>query len=166
MGEEERLAGGAARADVLEHVEVLREEEEVHDVLWRRAGDLAGELDDRILEAADDGLPLAGDADAGEVLGLGLGLGRLDGGLQSFRLAAEAAFSVGSRPRADEDDKTASLSVGLSARRLSGRLPANLGWETRAQFVSPSALKTRPCDIEGSSDEYGANASLSSMSLA
>ena len=44
---------------------------------------------------------------------------------KSFRLASEAAFSVGSRPRADQDDKTAPSSFRDDAmRRLSGLI----GW--------------------------------------
>ena len=55
-----------ARPDGIQHVEVLRNEQQIHDVLRRGALDLlvAREVADRVLEAVDDGLALPRDADA------------------------------------------------------------------------------------------------------
>ena len=67
------------RADGIQHVEVLRDQQQVDDVLGAGALDLlvAREVADGVLEAVDDGLALARDADAREVLGLGLRFRRL-----------------------------------------------------------------------------------------
>ena len=65
-------------SDVADAVEVLREEEKVHDVLVVGPLDALVEVDDGRAQPVDDGLPLLGHADAAEVLGLGLGLGPLD----------------------------------------------------------------------------------------
>src|SRR5690606_37115652 len=66
------------RADLLEHVEVLRHEHEVHDVLRRRARHRALELVDRVAQTGDDGLALIGDAATLERLALRVTLRDLD----------------------------------------------------------------------------------------
>jgi len=77
VGEEESV-GAAARADIPQRVEVLREEDEGHNFAGGGAGDALLEVFDGGGEAVDDGLALAGDAVALEGLGFGFGLGLLD----------------------------------------------------------------------------------------
>lgn len=74
---EDRVGVGRG-AHVLERVEVLGHEHEVHHVLRRGPGHALGKLVDRLTEAIDDRLALFGDASAGERLGLRIGLGCLD----------------------------------------------------------------------------------------
>mmetsp|Transcript_15955 Transcript_15955/g.37169 ORF Transcript_15955/g.37169 Transcript_15955/m.37169 type:complete len:228 (-) Transcript_15955:529-1212(-) len=68
----------AVRANLLNHIEVLGKEEEVHHVLRPCALDAIREVHDTVAQAVHDGLALPGHADAGEVFGLGVGLGGLD----------------------------------------------------------------------------------------
>ena len=55
-----------------------RDQQQVHDVLGRRARDVRREPRDAALEAVHDGFSLPRDADARQILRLGLGLGGLD----------------------------------------------------------------------------------------
>ena len=52
---------------LLDRVQILRHHDELHDVVCARAADTVLELVDRLLQAVDDGLALAGDSHAGEV---------------------------------------------------------------------------------------------------
>jgi len=61
VGKEERV-GAAAGADVAEGVEVLREQDEGHDVFGAGSGNALLEVLDGGGEAVDDGLALGGDA--------------------------------------------------------------------------------------------------------
>lgn len=65
-------------ADVAEGVEVLREEDEGHDVVGGGAGDRLAEVLDGGAKAVDDGLTLGGDAFALESFRFGFGFGLLD----------------------------------------------------------------------------------------
>ena len=71
-------AAALLAADLLDHVEVLREQQQVHHVLRARAVHVVREDRDGVAQALDDGLALASDAHAGQVLALRLGLGGLD----------------------------------------------------------------------------------------
>ena len=57
---------------------------------------------------------------------------------KSFRLASEAAFSVGSRPRADQDDKTASSSFRDDAEAPYWGQRLAIGLKNPCSIPSPS----------------------------
>mmetsp|Transcript_17710 Transcript_17710/g.36260 ORF Transcript_17710/g.36260 Transcript_17710/m.36260 type:complete len:213 (-) Transcript_17710:348-986(-) len=78
MLQKERLASGVGRANVLEGVKVLRQQEQVHDVGRGGAFHAARKVHDGAPEAVDDGGALLGHPEPGEVLGLLVRLRGLD----------------------------------------------------------------------------------------
>ena len=69
----EHRRGFRLGADILHGVEILREQNQVHDVLRRGAVDGLLEFADRIAQTVDNRPPLIGDALAGQTLALGFG---------------------------------------------------------------------------------------------
>ena len=77
-GRHKHRGGRIAGADLLQHIQVLVLHDERHRLRRSRPVHLPAELAHRFLQPGDDrGAPFR-QADAGEVLGLSVGLGRLD----------------------------------------------------------------------------------------
>mmetsp|Transcript_11442 Transcript_11442/g.20889 ORF Transcript_11442/g.20889 Transcript_11442/m.20889 type:complete len:265 (+) Transcript_11442:295-1089(+) len=65
-------------AHVSDHVKVLCEKQEVHDIFAGGTLDVVGKVDDRRTKTVHNGFSLFGDTDSAEVLGFGLSFGALD----------------------------------------------------------------------------------------
>mmetsp|Transcript_9485 Transcript_9485/g.28041 ORF Transcript_9485/g.28041 Transcript_9485/m.28041 type:complete len:490 (-) Transcript_9485:218-1687(-) len=101
-------------ANVLHHVEVLRDDHQIHDRLGVDADDLRLEGVDRLAQALHDGLPLPRDTLAAQKLGLRVGLGldlgaarlRLpEGGRADGHVTGGAAYRAEEGPREEVDRK-------------------------------------------------------------
>mmetsp|Transcript_77367 Transcript_77367/g.170930 ORF Transcript_77367/g.170930 Transcript_77367/m.170930 type:complete len:230 (-) Transcript_77367:312-1001(-) len=74
---QEQCAVLVGAADVTEHVKVLRDKQQLHDLLAADVGNLVTEVLDTVTQASHNGLALAGKTLALQELGLGLSFGRL-----------------------------------------------------------------------------------------
>mmetsp|Transcript_8283 Transcript_8283/g.31148 ORF Transcript_8283/g.31148 Transcript_8283/m.31148 type:complete len:340 (+) Transcript_8283:2857-3876(+) len=77
VGQEDRGSAWVA-SNLLQHIEILGEQQQVHHISWLRALHVVCEHQDGVAKAVDDGFPLPRDAGSREVLGLCVRLCCLD----------------------------------------------------------------------------------------
>mmetsp|Transcript_45005 Transcript_45005/g.118803 ORF Transcript_45005/g.118803 Transcript_45005/m.118803 type:complete len:425 (+) Transcript_45005:228-1502(+) len=122
-------------ANVLHHVEVLRDDHQIHDRLGVDADDLRLEGVDRLAQALHDGLPLPRDTLAAQKLGLRVGLG-LDLGAARLRLGLLDGADLDRLALVLRRDAQPLHLVDLVHRALHLRVGVNVGDRGREDLVA------------------------------